>query len=72
MLLRVKVSPKSGERDQSFTHTYGDVKYTIGPEPAEFSDEVGQYLSKTFSDFVEVVPEPVIEPVAPKTKKKKK
>ena len=64
MKLRIKVSPKSGERDQSFTHTYGDVKYTVGPEPVEVSDEVGRYLSSSFSDLIEVIPEPVVEPIS--------
>jgi len=63
MKLRVKISPRSGERDQAFTHTYGDVRYTIGPEPVEVSEEAGQYLARSFSDILEVVPEPALEPV---------
>ena len=82
MRLRVKVSPRSGERDQVFSHIYGDVRYTIGPEPVEVPEVAGQYLTRSFSDIIEVVPEPAPVavavsdeepvPVAKKPAKKKK
>ena len=77
MWLRIKVRPQSGERDSSFTTTYDGVKYTVGPEPAEYSEVVGKYLIGSFSDFIEIAPAPVIPevvktPAAPKPKKKAK
>ena len=74
MWLRIKVRPQSGERDSSFTTTYGGVRYTIDPEPAEFSEEVGKYLIGSFSDFMEIAPEPAAPEVviAPKPKRVRK
>ena len=76
MWLRIKVRQQSGERDSEFTTTYDGVKYTVGPEPAEFTEEVGKYLIGSFSDFMEIVPEPgpvveVLPPVTLKAKVKK-
>mgnify|MGYP001615736312 CR=1 FL=1 len=84
MKLRINVSPRSGERDQSFTTTYGDVRYTIGPDIVEVNEEASQYLVRSFSDIIEVViePAPVVlavsdeeikpAPIAKKPAKKKK
>ena len=59
MKLRIKVSPKSGERDSSFTTTYDGVRYTVGPEPVEVPEIAGKYLIGSFSDLMEIVPESV-------------
>ena len=74
MWLRIKIRPQSGERDSEFTTTYDGVKYTVGPEPAEFSEVVGKYLIGSFSDFIEIVPKPgpVVELAEPITVKPKR
>lgn len=59
MKLIIKPSPKSGERDKTFSTEYGGVKYTVGPKPVRVSQEVGQYLLKSYSAMIEKVDEPV-------------
>ena len=75
MHLRIKVSPKSGERDQTFTTEYDGKKYTIGPEPIDVPDNAGRYLLQSFSAMLELVVEPVapeaVKSAAPKSKTKK-
>lgn len=58
MKLRIKISPSSGERDKVFSTTYGDVKYTVGPETVDVPEEAGRYIARSFSGIVEIVPEP--------------
>jgi len=80
MKIRVKPSPRSGERDKTFNVEYGGKRYEVGPKPVEVSSEAGAYLLSHLP--VEVVEEQAAadkpeaaKPKAvakPKSKKKKK
>jgi hypothetical protein len=57
MWLRVKISQKSRERDQTFEHVYGGRRYKIGPKPVKIPNDASAYLLKSFSALIEEVPQ---------------